>query len=152
MQQEEYAYIEHEALIIDIDRSHRIIKVRVDNQNECGDCPASKVCGSSGEPSNEIEIPVKDVSNYKLDDIVTIRGTEQMHRKAIMYATVFPCILLVAVMVGIYLLTFNQIAAALSGLGVMIFFYIVLWAMKNRIAHEFNFQVVGSPERREVNN
>ena len=51
-----------------------------------------------------------------------------MHHKAIMYATVLPCAFLVAVMVAVYLITFNQLAAALSGLGVTILFYVILWS------------------------
>ena len=76
-----------------------------------------------------------------------MRGTEQMHHKAIMYATVLPCAFLVAVMVAVYLITFNQLAAALSGLGVTILFYVILWACRNKIAHEFVFSIVGEPER-----
>ena len=37
-----------------------------------------------------------------------------MHRKAITYATVLPCIALVAVMVAVYLLIRVQLAAALE--------------------------------------
>lgn len=73
-----------------------------------------------------------------------------MHRKAIMYATVLPCIALVAVMVAVYLLTLNQLAAALSGIGVMILFFFILWCSRNKIAHEFCFTIVGKPERQHV--
>ena len=140
-------YIEHKAIVKKVDIASGIVTVRIDDSEECGDCPASNLCGSKGETSNLVEIKTPSASRYQEDDIVTVRGTEQMHHKAIMLATVIPCILLVATMVGIYLLTANQLAAALSGLGVMILFFIIICLLRNKIAHEFTFTIVGSIER-----
>lgn len=143
----EAEYIEHEAIVKSVDPSSNILMVRIDDIDECGDCPAAGVCGKNGEPSNDMAIKVPNASIYKVDDIITIRGTESLHRKAILYATVFPCIILVAVMVGIYLLTFNQLAAALSGVGVTILFFFILWLCRNKLAHEFTFTIVGKIDR-----
>lgn len=140
-------YIEHKAVVEEVNPSLNMVTVRVEDTDECGDCPASKFCGSHGEPSNKVTIETPMASNLKKGDFVTVRGTERMHRKAIMYATVFPCIILVAMMVGIYLLTGSQLAAALSGLGATILFYVLLWVFRNNIAHEFIFTIVGKPER-----
>ncbi|MCH5223936.1 MAG: SoxR reducing system RseC family protein [Muribaculaceae bacterium] len=140
-------YIEHSAIIKKIDELNGIVSVRIDDPEECGDCPASKLCTSKGEPSTLVDIKVSDPSQYKVDDMVTVRGTERMHHKAIMYATVFPCIILVATMVGIYLLTMNQLAAALSGIGMTGLFYLILWLCRDKIAHEFTFAIVGHIDR-----
>ena len=140
-------YVEHQAIVRKVDPEEGLVTVRIDDIDECGDCPASKLCGAKGETSNTVTVKTPDASRYKIDDIVTVRGTERMHHKAIMYATVFPCIILVATMVGIYLLTFNQLAAALSGIGVLILFYVVLWLCRDKIAHEFVFSIVGPAER-----
>ena len=143
----EIEYIEHQAVVKKIDLINNIITVRIDDPDECGDCPAAKLCDSKGQPSNLVSIRVADANQYQIDDMITVRGTERMHRKAIMYATVFPCIILVATMVGIYLLTRDQLAAALSGIGTMIAFFIILWLCRNKIAHEFIFTVTGPIQR-----
>lgn len=140
-------YIEHSAIVLKVDKLNGKLKVRIDDQDECGNCPAEKVCGFNGEPSNEISIATPDASLYKPGDIITIRGTERMHKKAIMLATVFPCIILIAVMIGLYLLTKSQLAAALAGLGSTFFFYFILWLCKDKIAHEFVFTITGTIER-----
>lgn len=145
--EETLEHINHSAIVESTDPSKNLVKVRINDSGECGDCPAAKLCEASGHASNMISITTPHSSGFRKGDIVTIRGTEQMHRKAIMYATVFPCIALVAVMVGVYLLTFNQLAAAISGLGVTILFFVLLWSARNRIAHEFSFSIVGKPER-----
>lgn len=140
-------YVEHKAIVREVDVANNLVKVRIDDIEECGDCPASNLCGAKGETSNLVTISTPMASRYRVDDIVNVRGTERMHRKAIMYATVFPCVILVATMVGIYLLTSSQLAAALSGLGMMIVFYLVLWLCRNKIAHEFIFTITGPIER-----
>ncbi len=135
MSVETYDYVEHTAIVQSTDPVRNIVNVRITDLEECGDCPAAQLCNASG---------------FRKGDILEIRGTEQMHRKAIMYATVLPCIALVAVMVAVYLLTLNQLAAALSGIGVMILFFFILWCSRNKIAHEFCFTIVGKPERQHV--
>ncbi len=140
-------HIDHSAVVVSVDPSHNAVKVRIDDSGECGSCPAAAICGANGNASNLITVETPHAGRYRKDDIVTVRGTEKMHRKAIMYATVLPCIVLVAVMVAVYLLTFDQLAAALSGIGTMILFFIILWASRNKIAHEFSFEITGAPER-----
>lgn len=144
---ETYDHIDHQAIVVSTDPVKDTVKVRIDDSNECGDCPAAKLCQATGESSGIVSITTPHASAYKKGDILTVRGTEQMHRKAIMYATVFPCIILVATMVLVYLLTLDQLTAAISGLAVTVIFFVALWAARNKIAHEFSFTIIGSPER-----
>lgn len=146
--EESIEYIEHSAIVESVDLYHRIIKVRINNDDECGECPAARLCQTNGRASNLVDVRLSSgISRYKKGDIVTVRGTERMHRKAIMYATVLPCIALVAVMVAVYVATGNQLTAAISGLSVTIIFFMILWGARNKIAHEFSFTIVGAPER-----
>ena len=150
MSVETYDYVEHTAIVQSTDPVRNIVNVRITDLEECGDCPAAQLCNAAGSESNIIAIITPHASGFRKGDILEIRGTEQMHRKAIMYATVLPCIALVDVMVAVYLLTLNQLAAALSGIGVMILFFFILWCSRNKIAHEFCFTIVGKPERQHV--
>lgn len=140
-------HIDHSGIVVSTNPARNTVTVRVDDKGECGTCPAASICGANGEPSNLVTITTPHAALFRKNDIVTVRGTEKMHRKAISIATVLPCIILVAVMVGIYLLTKNQLIAALSGIGTMIVFFVLLWFARNKIAHEFSFEIVGAPER-----
>lgn len=140
-------HIDHEAVVLSIDRCHNSVTVRINDGDECGSCPASSLCRANGNPTNDIVIYMRNTDAYKKNDIVTIRGTEQMHRKAITIATVIPSIAMIAVMVIVYLSTANQLAAAIAGLGTMIVFFLLLWGARNKIAHEFSFEIVGTPKR-----
>lgn len=139
-------HIDHRAVVVSVNPNRNIVDVRIDGSGECGSCPAAALCRANGSPSNTISIYTKKASLYRKDDVVTVRGTEQMHRKAIMYATVFPSIAMVAVMVAVYVTTLDQLTSALAGIGVMVLFFILLWAARNKVAHEFSFVIVGKPQ------
>lgn len=139
-------HIDHKAIVVSTNPERNLVNVRIDDTGECGSCPAAALCGATGTSSNTISIHTKKAGKYKKDDIVTVRGTEQMHRKAIMYATVFPSIAMIAVMVAVYVTTLHQLAAALAGIGTMIMFFLLLWCARNKVAHEFTFSIVDSPE------
>lgn len=135
-------HIDERGVVTGIDRSRGELKVRIEPNMDCGSCPASKLCGAASGKGTEVTVAVGNVSGYRTGDRVVVRGTERMHRKAIMLATVLPCIALIAVMVAVYLLTGNQLTAALSGMGSMVVFFLALYLCRNRIAHEFVFELV----------
>lgn len=135
-------YIDHEAEVAAVDMKAGILTLRLSASAECAGCAAARLCNPSGQEMKTLEVAVADAGRYHVGDKVTLRGTERLHRKAIMVATVIPSIALVAVMVAIYLLTADQAAAALGGLAAMVFFFVMLYLMRNRIAHEFTFSVM----------
>lgn len=141
----EVEYIEHDGRIKSIDTAKGLITVSVIEQADCGECPASKLCNNFTPDNNLLTIPVADPGKFEVGDFVTLRGTERLHRKAILLATVIPSVALVAVMIGIYLLTGNQLAACLSALGAMIIFFAGLYIFRNKLAHEFSFEVFKQP-------
>ena len=138
-------YIEHEGRVTSINISQSTITVALTEHADCGGCPAGKLCDNFSPDRNILTINVEDPEDFKSGDFVTVRGTERLHRKAIMLATVIPSLALVAVMIGVYLLTADQLAACLSGLGAMALFFLGLYLMRNRLAHEFSFEVIKQP-------
>ena len=138
---EKIEYIEHDATVESVDASVNLVTVVINDQEECGSCPAATLC-SGGKGDNKVTVRTPHASSYAKGEEVIIRGTEQMHHRAVMLATVIPCIALVAVMTAIYLLTFNQLAAALGGLAATMFFFVMLYLFRNRLAHEFTFQIL----------
>ena len=108
--------IDHHGIVTAVDAAAGTVTVIINEEDECDCCPAAKLC------------TIKD----KTADRIT----------AILLATVIPCVVLVAVMVGVYLITFNQLAAALCGLGTMIAFFIILYLCRNHVAHEFNLEIL----------
>lgn len=137
----------HRGGITELDRSGSRAIVEVDGAGECSACAVARFC-SAGKASvssaNRIRlsVPVGDVDMYKVGDRVEIAGTERLQRKAMTLVTILPCLILVAVMVTVYLLTMSQSAAALSGIAAMLLFFLILYLLRNNIRHEFLFKIV----------
>lgn len=145
---EEIEYIEHEGRITAIDEQRSTVTVTLTENADCGECPATKLCTNFTPDKNVIEVPVRNVGAYKKGDFVTVRGTERLHRKAVMIVTVIPSLALMAVMIGIYLLTGSQLAACLSALGAMIIFFVGLYLIRDKLAHEFSFEILKQPQQK----
>ncbi len=112
-------------------------QVQLADNVSCGGCPAAKVCG--GVDRKIITVLVPDGMKLHPGDRVEVSGTQRMHHKAIRLATLYPTIALIAVMVGVYLLTGEQGVAALAGVGTMALFFAILWMSRRRLATEFTF-------------
>lgn len=135
-------YIEHDGMVVSINVPSRLVEVEIEENPGCKGCAAASLCSPDGKERQKIIVEVKNPSLYAVGEKVILRGSEMLHRKAIMIATVVPSIALIAAMVIIYIMTANQLAAALGGIGVMLFFFVGLWLMRHHIAHEFNFEIV----------
>lgn len=139
---EHIEYIEHDGRITAIDKEKRTVTVTLVEDADCGECPAGKLCQNFTPDKNKVEIAVVNPGEYKVGEFVSVRGSERLHRKAIMIATVIPSLALLVVMIGIYLLTRSQLAACLSGIGAMLIFFFGLYLMRNKLAHEFVFEII----------
>lgn len=139
---EEIEYIDHRGRITAINREKGTVTVSLIEEADCGECPAGKMCNNFLPDKNILEIAVENPSAYKMGDFVEVRASERLHRKAIIIVTVIPSLALLAVMIGLYLLTGSQLTACLSGLGAMIVFFFGLYLMRNKLAHEFVFEIV----------
>lgn len=139
---EEIEFIDHNGRIKAIDYEKGFVTVSLEEEENCGECPAGKLCHNFAPDKNVVEVPVTDPKDFKVGDFVTVRGSERLHRKAILLATVIPSLALIVVMIGIYLLTGSQLAACLSGLGAMFLFFFGLYLMRHKLAHEFVFEIV----------
>lgn len=135
-------HIDHSGIVESTDPIKNMVRVKIEDCDNRTNCPVYKLCEAGNGTTNIVTIMTPHASSYRKGDVVTVRGTEQMDKKAVMYATVLPCIALVAVMVLVFTITFNQLAAVLSGVGVTILFFIILWASRNRIKHEFLFTII----------
>ena len=135
-------HIEHEGIIAGINVKTGEIKVRLTDADDCGGCPAAAVCSISGKGDKElVRVDTLHPDRFSVGERVRLVGTERMHRRAIVIGTVIPCVAMLAVMVAVYLLTGSQPAAALCGLGATIFFFVLLYLMRDRVRHEFRFAI-----------
>lgn len=139
---DEVEYIKHDGRITAVNPGKGVVTVKLVDEADCGGCPAGKLCNNFLPDKNIVEVPVSSTANYTVGEFVSVKGSERLHRKAIVIVTVIPSLALIAVMIGIYLLTGSQLAACLSAIGAVIVFFSGLYLMRHRLAREFVFEIV----------
>lgn len=142
---EEIEYIEHEGRVTYVDSEKGTVTVTLVEQADCGACPASKLCSNFSADKNVLTLQREDAAQYSVGEYVKVRGTERLHQKAILIATVIPTCAILIVMIGLYLLTGSQLVACLSALGAMVIFFVGLYLMRHKLAHEFSFELIKEP-------
>ncbi len=135
--------IDHIAVVTSAPSSGTV-EVSMSDSGQCDSCAAAKFCRPAGGGSDKTVMTagVEPGLTLKPGDRVIVRGTEAIHRRAIMLATVIPCLALIAVMTIVFLMTGNSGIAALAGLGSMVAFFLLLFLFRDRLAHEFRFTVI----------
>lgn len=133
-------YIDHPATVARIDAAAGMVYLHIDREDECGTCPAAALCKVSGN-AETIALHDPDPRRFAIGQKVTVRGSERLHRRAVMLATVIPCLLLIGVMTGVYLASGSQGWACISGLGAMTVFFVILYMLRYRMRSEFNFVI-----------
>ena len=99
--------IVHRALVTQVGGGYA--RVRISDQAECKGCAAASLCGIGDKGREPLDVQVPTGMRVRPGDHVEIAGTERLHQKAIRLLTVYPTLAIIAVMVGIYLLTGNEL-------------------------------------------
>ncbi len=134
-------YIEHPAIVVAVSKDKRTIDARLLGKIDCDSCPAANVCELSKSSNKTFKIVTPLAPQLKVGDKITVKGVETLPHIFLVVATVLPCIILIASMVIIFLLTFNQVLALSCGIGITLIIFILIWSSRNRVAHEFQFSV-----------
>lgn len=135
-------YIDHEGMVTAVNLEKSTVTVTIREDEECGDCPAGKLCHNFAADKNKLEISVSDPKAYRIGETVTVRGSEKLQMRAVMLINLIPTLAIIVVLVGIYLLTGSQLTAGLCAIGALIFFFIGIYLIRNRLAKEFVFKII----------
>lgn len=129
-------------------------EVILSDSGQCDSCVAAKFCRpvSGGSEKTRLTVSVPEGLGLKKGEQVVVRGSEAIHRRAIMLATVIPCLALIVVMTIFFLLTLNSGLAALAGLGSMVMFFLLLFLFRDRLAREFRFEIVRKADKDDILN
>lgn len=131
--------IEHEGIIEKINGNH--ITVRILQQSACSACHAKGVCMASDMKEKLVDI--SDTSGlYRVNERVVVTGKESIGYKAILWAFIFPLILLITMLIlGITIWHFNETEAALGSIFILIPYYFILYLLRHKMANTFRFSI-----------
>jgi sigma-E factor negative regulatory protein RseC len=119
------------------------IHVRILSQSACSSCHAKGMCSVAEMEEKIVDIPLHHTKKYKQGDAVMITMKRSLGAKAVLLGYIIPFLIVLLALIMILSLTGNEGMAALISLGLLVPYYLLLYALKDRISKEFKFQIEG---------
>lgn len=118
------------------------VKVRILQSSACSGCKVASHCNAAETKEKLIEVQDTDAASYHVGDTVTIVADVAVGFRASLYGYLLPLLLMVAALVGVLACSHSEGAAAISALGVLVPYYIVLYLFRNKLKQSLSFAIL----------
>lgn len=131
--------ITHDGIVDGISKA--MVRVRIVQNSACSACKVATYCTSSESKEKLIDVPCLEADNYTIGQKVVIIGSSSIGMKAVLLAFAIPSVLLLAAIVISIRCGMSEVLAALTGVLVLIPYYILLYACKAKLTEMLTFRL-----------
>ncbi|MBM0143712.1 SoxR reducing system RseC family protein [Segatella copri] len=115
------------------------VRVRILQSSACSTCKVAAHCNASETKEKIIDVMDADASHYQKGDQVMVVADTAVGFRASLYGYLLPLILMVVTLVGVLAATHSEGLAAVSALGILIPYYVLLFLMRNKLRNRLSF-------------
>lgn len=115
------------------------VRVRILQSSACSACKVAAHCNASETKEKIIDVMDADASHYLKGDQVMVVADTAVGFRASLYGYLLPLILMVVTLVGVLAATHSEGLAALSALGILMPYYVLLFLMRNKLRNRLSF-------------
>ena len=132
--------VEHRGIVERIDGN--VVMVKVERQSACAGCHAKGLCGESGQ-ERIIEVRTPYANEFQpTERVIVALERESMGFMSVVWAYIFPLILLIAVLFSAHALGLGDGAAAIASLIATTAYYVVLYVLRRYIDRKIKFTII----------
>lgn len=117
------------------------VRVRILQSSACSACKVAAHCNASETKEKIIDVMDADASHYQKGDQVMVVADTAVGFRASLYGYLLPLILMVVTLVGVLAATHSEGLAALSALGILMPYYVLLFLMRNKLRNRLSFSL-----------
>lgn len=118
------------------------VKVRILQTSACASCKVAAHCNASESKVKVVDVcGVANVSSLSVGQSVVVSTSRDVANRALLLGFGLPFLLLVAVLMMVLWITGNEGVAALSAIGSLVPYYLVLWLLRDRISRQVRFEI-----------
>ena len=118
------------------------VKVRILQTSACASCKVAAHCNASESKVKVVDVcGVANVSSLSVGQSVVVSTSRDVANRALLLGFGLPFLLLVAVLMVVLWITGNEGVAALSAIGSLVPYYLVLWLLRDRISRQVRFEI-----------
>ena len=130
--------IQHEGFVRNL--SKESIEVVIDSRSACSACHAKSACGISDSKEKTIVVQ-RPSGNFSIGERVIVSASLGNALYSVLLAYIFPSLLILATIFFIEYYGHDELTAAIGSLAMLVFYFIILYLMKNKISHRISFTI-----------
>ncbi|HNV95545.1 MAG TPA: SoxR reducing system RseC family protein [Bacteroidales bacterium] len=135
--------IDHPGIVKEI-RDKKTLIVSIISTSACNHCSSKEACSlslSSEVKEKEVEVSVQNADDYKPGQSVMVVMNQKNGILAVVLGYIVPLFLLLASVFVVYGVSHNEAWAGLSGLLILVPYYLALYFLNSRIKKQFQFRL-----------
>lgn len=117
------------------------VRVRILQSSACSACKVAAHCNASETKEKIIDVMDADASHYQKGDQVMVVADTAVGFRASLYGYLLPLVLMVVTLVAVLAASHSEGLAALSALGILIPYYVLLFLMRNKLRNRLSFSL-----------
>lgn len=131
--------IKHSGIVDSVEEE--CVHVRILQSSACSACKVASHCNASETKEKLIDVVDVQAAVYRPGDLVTVVADASVGFRASVLGYLLPLALMVITLVVVLAITRSEGAAALSALGVLIPYYIVLYLLREKMKTKLSFTI-----------
>lgn len=131
--------IKHSGIVDSVE--DECVHVRILQSSACSACKVASHCNASETKEKLIDVADVQAAVYQPGDLVTVVADASVGFRASVLGYLLPLALMVITLVVVLTITRSEGAAALSALGVLIPYYIVLYLLREKMKTKLSFTI-----------
>ena len=131
--------IKHSGVVEEVTEGR--VVVRILQTSACAACKVAGHCNASEAKEKLVDVRCADASAYQVGQSVVVSTSRDVANRALLLGFGLPFVVLVGVLFAVLRLTGDEGLAALSGLGALAPYYLLLWLLRDRIGRRVSFQI-----------
>lgn len=131
--------IKHQGIVENINGSH--LQVRIIQTSACASCSVKGYCTSADTKEKLVDVTVDNAASYQPGDHVWVMGELSMGALVVLFAFIFPFLILIISLFVFMALWNDELCSALCSLSLLIPYYCILWLNKSRMGRKFSFSI-----------
>ncbi|MDR1678254.1 MAG: SoxR reducing system RseC family protein [Prevotellaceae bacterium] len=129
--------IEHQGVVIRIEAGTAV--VRIVQNSACAACHAKGACSAADKAEKDITVPLPEGRAIEVGQEVWLVGRSSKGLQAVLYAYIFPLVLLMAVLLLVQYYMKSETIAAAAAVASLIPYYGMLYLFRKRLTKKFLF-------------
>lgn len=117
------------------------VTVRILQTSACAACKVASHCNASESKVKLVDVDCDNASVYREGQEVVVSASQAVANRALLLGFGIPFLILVGVLFIVLKTTGNEAVAALSGLGALMPYYLLLWLLRRQIGQQVSFAI-----------